>query len=336
MGRIAKLCALVLAVLLLNPLPAAAATAAQSTQPFATGCPAEAPEEGATAKLNHNPAARRAIVPAGAVSVRVCRYYGFGELGKQTPKTQARVGKLQDQGVVGNRDLLESLTLEFKELDAAPKGSISCPADEGAELFVVFHYRAAKPVVLRVSLSGCRFVSGAAPRARQMTESLQKRLVRLAEGKPVKPEPGHSVKEKGAVAHPPPHLTFARARHAAKDDLEFACEESKLCQSWSIGRCTRGDAKHISCRYLARLLTGEVCRGGIHVTDYGDALGSSPGVQSEDEGECFFLFAPPGFKEELEEIEKEEERHPPKSGATKNVALSWVHAGSHRNEDRGS
>jgi hypothetical protein len=223
------------------------------------------------------------------------------------------VGKLQDQGVVGNRDLLESLTLEFKELEAAPKGPISCPADEGAELFVVFHYRAAEPVVLRVSLSGCRFVSGAAPRARQMTEALQKRLVRLAEGKPVRPQPGHGVKEKGAVAHPPPHLTFARARHAAKDDLEFSCEESKLCQSWSIGRCTRGDAKNITCRYLAKLVNGEECRGGIHVTDYGDALGSSPGVLNEDEGECFFLFAPPGFKEELEEIEKEEERHPPKA-----------------------
>jgi hypothetical protein len=300
MGRIIKLGALVSSVLLLNVLPATAAT----TEPFAKDCPAEAPEEGATAKLNHNPAASHAIVPSGAVSVRICRYYGFGEFDQQTPKTQARAGELQDQAVAGDRDLLESLTLEFKELEAAPKGPISCPADEGAELYVVFYYRAAKPVILRVGLSGCRFVSGAVPRGRQMTESLQKRLVRLAEGKHVKPEPGHGVKEKGAVAHPPPHLTFARARHAAKDDLEFFCKESKLCQSWSIGRCSRGNAKNVSCRYLVKLRSGEECRGGIHVTDYGDALGSSPGVQDEDEGECFYLFAPPGFKEEMEE-----ERH---------------------------
>jgi hypothetical protein len=301
------LSALVLAALFLNVPPATA----QATQPFARDCPAEAPEEGPTAKLNHNPAARRAIVPSGAVSVRICRYYVFGELGKQTPKTQARVGKLQDGAVAGSRDLLESLTLEFKELEAAPKGPISCPFDEGAELYAVFHYRGAAPVVLRISLSGCRFVSGATPRARQLTESLRKRLVRLAEGKQVKSESGPGVKEKGAVAHPPPHLTFPRARHAAKEDVEYACEESKLCRSWSIGHCTRSNAKNISCRYLATLLSGEECRGGIQVTDYGEALGSSPGVQDEDEGECFYLFAPPGFKEEMEEIE---ERHPhPKS-----------------------
>ena len=299
--------ALALAAILVSVL--AGTPAARAAEPFAEGCPAEALEEGKTAELNHNPAARHAIVPAGAISMRICRYYGFGEFARQTPKTQARVGKLQDQAVVNGRDLLESLALEFKELEAAPKGAVSCPADEGAELYAVFFYRSAKPVILHVSLSGCRFVSGAPRRARDLTESLQNRLVRLAEGKRVKSKPGHSVKEHGAVSYPPPHLSFTRARHTAKQDLEDSCEESKLCQSWSIGHCSRKSARAISCRYLATLLSGEECRGGISVSALQEGiLASSPGVQSSDEGECFYLFAPPGFKEELEEREKEKER----------------------------
>ncbi|HEY5332652.1 MAG TPA: hypothetical protein VIJ21_03830 [Solirubrobacterales bacterium] len=161
---------------------------ARAAEPFASGCPNEALEGGAAAKLNRNPEARQAIVPAGATSMRICRYYGFGA-GTQTPKTQARVGKLQDQALVHGRDLLESLALALKELEAAPKGPISCPFDEGAQLYAVFSYRDAKPVILDVSLSGCEFVSGGVKRARQMTVSLEKKLVRLAEGRQVKKGP---------------------------------------------------------------------------------------------------------------------------------------------------
>jgi hypothetical protein len=184
MRRIATFGVVAAAALFLNVL--AGTAAARAPEPFARGCPAQALEEGVAMRLNRNPLARHAIVPAGAISMRICRYYGLGEFGKQTPKTRARAGKLQNQAVVKGRDLLESLTLEFKDLKAAPKGPISCPADEGAELYAVFSYRGAKPVILRVSLSGCRFVSGAMPRAREMTESLQNRLLRLAEEKHLK------------------------------------------------------------------------------------------------------------------------------------------------------
>lgn len=112
MRRVAIFSALALAVCFSNAV--AGATEAQAADPFADSCPAEALEEGAAGKLNHNPAARRAIVPAGAISVRICRYYGFGEFDKQTPKTQARAGQLQDQAVVSDCDLLESLTLNSK------------------------------------------------------------------------------------------------------------------------------------------------------------------------------------------------------------------------------
>ena len=77
-----------LAVLLAaSAVPAAAA----SVDPFIRACPSKTLEEGATGKLNHNPAAKQAIVPAGAISLRLCRYHGFGELGKQTPRTTRRI-----------------------------------------------------------------------------------------------------------------------------------------------------------------------------------------------------------------------------------------------------
>jgi hypothetical protein len=297
-------------------------TQANAAEPFAHGCPQETLEEGAVGKLNHNPAARQAIVPAGAISMRICRYYGFGEFAKQTPKTQARAGELQDQAVVQNRDLLESLTLEFKELEAAPAGAHGCPADEGAELYAVFFYRyATKPVVLHVSLSGCRFVVGGAPRARWLNGSLQKKLVRLAAGKHVK-APAHSgVKKRGAVAYGPPHLSYARAKHGAKGVLEYFCKESKLCASQSIGKCTRINAKALHCRYSAELHSGEVCRGWISIKAIeGRMLLESPGLLSSEEGECFYLFAPPGLKES-EEAEEHEEAQEAEKGKRSSKAI---------------
>jgi hypothetical protein len=36
----------------------------------------------------------------------------------------------------------------------------SCPFDDGAELYAVFFYREAEPVIIHVALSGCRFPPG--------------------------------------------------------------------------------------------------------------------------------------------------------------------------------
>jgi hypothetical protein len=299
-----RLPAICLAVLLLGAL-AAAPSGARAAEPFAGGCPKEALEEGSVGKLNHNPRARKAILPAGATSMRLCRYYGFGA-GNQTPKTQARAGELQDQAEVHGRDLLETLTLEFKELEAAPKGPISCPFDEGAELYAVFSYPHGQPVILDIGLSGCRFVGNGYARARWLGSSLETRLIRLVEGKRVKPGPKHDeVKEKGA-AYRPPLLSHEKAENSAKGLLKMFCEESKLCQTQEIGLCTRRNAKAFGCRYTAELLSGEVCRGTISIKALGGGpILESPGLQAESEGECFYLFAPPGFKEEEEEREKE-------------------------------
>ena len=127
--------------LLLLLVAAGPAQARAAEDPFAEGCPPKKLEEGASAGLNHNPAAKRAIVPPGATSLRICRYWGFGnEGGKQTPKTVTRAGKLNDQAVVKDRPLLGGLTDEFKELEPAPKGPISCPADDSTDLYAIFSY----------------------------------------------------------------------------------------------------------------------------------------------------------------------------------------------------
>ena len=286
---------------------------ARATNPFAEGCPPEALEEGGTEKLNHNPAARDAIVPAGAIAVRICNYYGFGEFGRQTAKTQARAGKLQGGADLRSRDLLESLALEFQELAAAPPGPVHCPADDGAQLYVVFSYRAAAPVFLHVSLSGCRFVVGGAPRGRLLNQSLRERLLRVVEGHRAR-APGHDeVHGNRAVGFPPPHLTFADARHRAENELEGACEQSKLCSSQAIGHCARKNAKSIGCRYSTEVPSGEVCRGTITVTNFGGGFVlASPGAQDLDEGECSFVFAPPGLRERFEREEAEEAEERPK------------------------
>jgi hypothetical protein len=231
--RLATLASTVIAVsFLAAPAGSMAAATAAEADPFATACPAETLEEGAVAKLNHNPAATRAIVPAGATSMRLCRYYGFGA-GRQTPKTQARAGELQDQAVIRSRTILEGLTLEFKELAAAPKGPISCPFDEGAELYAVFFYAHAKPVVLHVSLSGCQFVSGAAPRARNLNRSLEHKLLRLVEGKRAGAPGPDKVTERRAVERTS-HLTVAGARHSVKEDLAEVCEEQCTASRSSV------------------------------------------------------------------------------------------------------
>lgn len=162
------------------------APSARAAEPFSHGCPKKILEEGVAEQVNRNPRARHALVPSGAVSVRICRYYGYGA-GRQTPKTQARFGELQDQVELHGVDLLESLSLEFAELEPVGNGSYSCPFDEGARLFAVFAYAGDKPVIVEVNLSGCQFAYNGHGNARFMDESLRSKLERLLEGHGAQP-----------------------------------------------------------------------------------------------------------------------------------------------------
>jgi hypothetical protein len=305
-----RLAILALPVLLLVLI--VAPEAAASPDPFAHACPAEALEEGVAGELNHNPAAKRSIVPGGAIALRLCRYYGFGA-GRQTPKSQARAGELQDQAVIRSQTVLEGLTLEFKELIAAPKGPISCPFDEGAELYVVFSYAHAKPVILHVSLSGCRFVFGAAPRGRNLNRSLEHKLLRLVERKRARSAGPDKVTEMRAVQRTS-HLTIAGARHSVKEDVAEACEGQ--CTASRILGCERKSSAIVVCRVEVTLTSGRVCHGNYRLRQLeGARLNELPGGDTRDE--CTLAFFPRELREMLEEENREEEREAEEAKAAK-------------------
>jgi hypothetical protein len=290
------LAALLLAV---DAIPAAAAS-----DPFAESCPPQALEEGAGASLNDNPAAKKAIVPAGATSLRICRYWGFGnEKGEQTPKTQGRAATLNDQAEVKNKPLLEGLTYEFKELEPAPNGTIHCPADDGTELYAIFFYPRAEPVILEASLSGCHFVSGGAPRARHMNPSLERKFVRLAKGEHVKTAPEKpAVQEKGVAEFGPPRLTLAIARRETTENVEESCVGGKFCDpsTTNLAGCTRKSGKLIDCHFTVLLDAGETCHGSVAVAaSKGGLITDTP--TSSHKGSCEYLFVPPELRHRLEE-----------------------------------
>lgn len=281
-------------------------TGAAAAEPFDRTCPAEALEEGAEAELNHNPVAKRSIVPGGATSLRLCRYYGFGEFGKQTPKTQARAGQLQEQAVVDSRPVIEGLTLEFRELNAPPLGPIHCPADEGAELYAVFFYPHAKPVILRVSLSGCRFVVGAVPRARWLNSSLEHKLLRLVGGQHVKAPKHGKVTENSVAQHRPPHLKIAKARRMVQENLAEDC--AGLCTASNVVGCERKTAAIVVCRVEATLQSGEVCdsRFTLRELEGGPVVLSPKAGNIEDP--CVVVFFPPEIREHIAEETKAAKR----------------------------
>jgi hypothetical protein len=294
---------LVLAIAIGLVVPAAASAA---EDPFAEGCPAETLEEGATAGLEHNPAAKKSIVPAGATSLRICRYWGFGnEKGQQTPKTQARAGELNDQAEVRNKALLEGLTYEFKELEAAPKGTINCPSDDGTELYAVFFYAHAQPVIVHVALSGCRFASAAVPRAREMTASLEHKLVRLAKGEHVKAAPKHGeVKEKGVAERPPLRLTRAVAEHDVRSTLKVGCDGN--CKSSTVTGCVRKTAKIFRCAAQAITTAGEKCHAEVTVREVEYGIASQELGEGSGGPRCRFILYPPELRESVERNEREE------------------------------
>jgi hypothetical protein len=306
--------AILLVSLALPALLSASPAAAANADPFAQSCPAKALEEGAAGKLNHNPAAKRAIVPAGAIALRLCRYYGFGAV-RQTPKTQARVGDLRDQTVVHSRAVLEGLTLEFKELAAAPKGPVNCPEDEGAELYAVFFYRAAEPVVLHVSLSGCRFVSGGAPRARDLSTSLEHKLLRLVEGRRVKAPKHPKVTEKSVAQHHPPHLKLAKARHMVEEELVEDCAD--LCSSSKVTGCDRRTDAIVACHVEATLPSGRVCRSHYTLREFEEGSIAIEGAVGNVKSKCDRVFLPPEIREHLEEEESGEKHERGEAKGTK-------------------
>jgi hypothetical protein len=119
-------------------------------------------------------------------ALQLCRYYGFGARGHQTPQTQARAGELRKERILTRPRLARSIAREFDSLEQVPEGTVHCPVDEGAQLYAVFAYandgEPKVPVV--VQLSGCQWAwNGRTPHSYWMTSQLAGRLKVLSGSK---------------------------------------------------------------------------------------------------------------------------------------------------------
>jgi len=141
-------------------------------------CPKKVLDEGAEAATNRNARSHDSLVPSGPDELLLCRYYGFGV--NQTPKTQARVGKLEAEPLLRSRGIVRSIGRAFDHLpQLSGHGAISCPADEGATLYAIFHYANEPLVPVEVNLSGCRFAGNGRGREVAMSPRLLGRLESL-------------------------------------------------------------------------------------------------------------------------------------------------------------
>lgn len=137
-------------------------------------------EEGAKAATNQNTRSKNSLVPSRPDELLLCRYYGLGEI-KQTPETQARAGKLKAERLLRRPGIARSLGREFNDLPKVPRGATySCPFDDGAMLYALFHYASAPVVPVEVTLSGCQFAGNGRSRAVVMGPRLLNRLASLA------------------------------------------------------------------------------------------------------------------------------------------------------------
>jgi hypothetical protein len=140
------------------------------------------------------PAARQTLAPAGASAIRLCRYSG---LNAHPRLTLVRARLLDRAGLV------TQLVKRFDGLPLAPRGAVSCPADDGSEIVALVSYPGGREVSISVGLRGClqvtngsvnRTASGYGPHPGRGPRLLAE-LKRLVDG-------GHSAHDQG---HRPGH-----------------------------------------------------------------------------------------------------------------------------------
>lgn len=132
------------------------------------GCPAGKAD---LPSRSGNSRSARALVPAGATSLVLCRYGGT---------TSNRAGLLIAAAQVTSKSALSKVSKQFEALRAVPRGAISCPSDSGELIYGSFGYGRSSPASVFVGLSGCRLVyNGRHSAGRyQLSESLRRSLLR--------------------------------------------------------------------------------------------------------------------------------------------------------------
>lgn len=149
----------------------------QKPEPLPASCRAENWGE-REAVTRRNAKSQKAVVPAGAKEMLLCRYWGYGML-KQTRKTQKRAGTLMSERRFERPSLVRSLSREFDRTRPA-HGTYSCPFDDGANLYAEFSYADQPNVVVEAHLHGCGFVDNGFGRGGFQPTGLIQQLERLS------------------------------------------------------------------------------------------------------------------------------------------------------------
>jgi hypothetical protein len=149
----------------------------QGSEPLPASCRAENWGE-REAVTRRNAKSRKAVVPAGAREMLLCRYWGYGML-KQSKKTRERAGTLMSERRFARRSLVRSLSREFDRTRPA-HGTYSCPSDDGANLYAEFSYADQPNVVVEAHLHGCGFVYNGFGRGGFPPTGLMRKLERLS------------------------------------------------------------------------------------------------------------------------------------------------------------
>jgi hypothetical protein len=99
---------------------------------------------------NDNEESRHVLVPSAPSTALLCRYYGvYGSHDRHN-------GALARKRLLIATSLVRNLGRAFNSLAPYPDNSVTCPNDNGAGLYVLFHYEDEADVPVSVKLSGCR------------------------------------------------------------------------------------------------------------------------------------------------------------------------------------
>lgn len=135
---------LVLAVLL-----GSAAAAAHGSVRLPPGPVGRCPASDRAALQNDNTEAKTSLVPDGASSLLLCRYYGVNA-GASSERLAASVGVDSSAAIARLADELDALL--------PPPPGIHCPFDDDSAVVAFFGYDALPPDPVRIGLKGCGIV----------------------------------------------------------------------------------------------------------------------------------------------------------------------------------
>ena len=111
----------------------------------AQGCPETAPG----AVSSGSPGAQQQLVPAGAVSLTLCRYRGLSD------PNPSYVNQLVGSATLTDPQQLQLSADQFNALPPFPNGVFACPLDDGSSLLARFEYANSPPDEVLIRSTGC-------------------------------------------------------------------------------------------------------------------------------------------------------------------------------------